>query len=147
MSEIFSLPVEINYEDTDAGGVVYHANYLAFMERARSACLRQSGLPVSKLKNEHNLLFVVSETHLKFVKPAFLDDIVNVTVQVERLKGASVACVQRISRGGDLLVDASIRIATIAADSFSPQRMPQVLREIFGRYQLEYAGPEEITRK
>jgi len=139
VSDSFSIPIEINYEDTDAGGVVYHANYLAFMERARSAFLRRSGLPLSELKEKHNMLFIVTETSLRFRKPAFLDDIVDVSVQIQELKRVSVTCTQQVTRAGEVLVDATIRIATITADTFSPCRMPQVLSEIFDGYQIEYA--------
>ncbi len=137
MTAGFSLPIQIDYVDTDAGGVVYHANYLAFMERVRSACLRQGGFPVSELKQRFNLVFVVTESSLKFHRPAVLDDVIDVSIEVLAIKGASVHCRQQVTRLGELLVDATIRIATITSDTFSPCKIPPVLREVFERHRID----------
>ena len=136
----FSISVRINYEDTDAGGVVYYANYLAYMERARNACLRELGFPLSELQRNQKLIFVVAEANIKYKLPAHLDDIVEVTLAVSKIKGASVALTQQVLRGGSLLVDAAIKLVTLNSDTFSPCRMPVKLRQSLEQHHLEYAG-------
>ena len=137
----FSVSVRINYEDTDAGGVVYYANYLAYMERARNACLRELGYPLSELQCDQKLVFVVTEANIKYKLPARLDDIIDITLAVLEIKGASVNLSQQILRGGDLLVDATIKLVTLNSDTFSPCRMPVKLRQSLERHRIEYAGP------
>ena len=136
MTNVFSQSIEINYADTDAGGVVYHANYLAFMERTRSSCLRHAGLPVTVLRDQFNVVFVVTESNLKYRKPAFLDDTLTVSIAVLALRGASVLCHQQVTRAEQVLVDAKIRIATITADTFLPCKMPLELRQVFTQFQI-----------
>ena len=82
--------MHINYEDTDAGGVVYYGNYLGYMERVRNAFLRDRGYPLSHLSENHNILFVVKEAHLEYHLPAKLDDVLQVTLMIENLSGASI---------------------------------------------------------
>lgn len=149
MTSSFLKQIVINYVDTDAGGVVYHANYLAFMESARSALLRQAGFPASVLRDKFNLVFVVTESNLKFKKPAYLDDELEVSVAVTSMRGASIVCHQQVTRCGEqqsqelqtneLLVDATIRIATITADTFLPCRIPSELRHVFAQFNIHSA--------
>ncbi len=140
MNPVFSLPVQINYEDTDAGGVVYYANYLAYMERVRNACLRQLGYPLAELQQQC-LLFVVVEAKIKYIKPAKLDDLIEVTLEVLEIRGASIFFAHQVVRNGELLVDATIRLATLRSDTFSPCRIPEDLRQSLHRHQIEYGEP------
>jgi acyl-CoA thioester hydrolase len=134
---MFSLPVVINYEDTDAAGVVYYANYLAYMERARNACLREAGFPLTTVREEYHTVFVVAEVNLRYVSPARLDDEISVTLGVREMRGASMKFVQQVLRGGELLVDGCIRLATLRSDTFSPGRMPEVIRQALERHRIE----------
>ncbi len=137
MQSAFSLPVQINYEDTDAGGVVYYANYLAYMERVRNACLRDLGYPLAKLQQQ-SLLFVVIEANLKYHRSARLDDLLQITVRIHEIKGASISFSHQVMRSDELLVDATIRIATVSGDTFLPCKIPDKLRHSLERHQIKY---------
>ena len=134
---MFSIPVVINYEDTDAAGVVYYANYLAYMERARNACLRQAGFPLAMVRDDLNVVFVVTEARLRYRRPARLDDVVDITLEVETARGASVTFVQQVRRDGDLLVDGRIRVGTLSSDTFSPCRIPDKIRHALDDYRIQ----------
>ena len=134
---MFSIPVIINYEDTDAAGVVYYANYLAYMERARNACLREAGFPLSRVVDELGVVFVVAEAHLRYRRPARLDDVVDVTLEVDTARGASVTFRQQVQRDGELLVDGRIRVGTLTSDTFSPCRLPDNIRHAFDDYRIQ----------
>ena len=128
MSRHFVWPVRVYYEDTDLAGVVYYANYLRFMERARTEWLRSLGLDQSALLEDENIVFVVVSAELKFRKPARFDDKLEVTARVVSHKRASMEFAQKIWRdcvGEDLLCEGHIRAATIDATSLKPKRMPQ----------------------
>ncbi|TVS11303.1 MAG: tol-pal system-associated acyl-CoA thioesterase [Wenzhouxiangella sp.] len=119
----------VYWEDTDAGGVVYHSRYLNFMERARSDWLLALGFPQVELRERQQRLFVVTSVRIDFCAPARLEDELAVDVAVEELRAASMRIGQRIVRqDGALLAKACITIACLAADSFRPARMPQSLR-------------------
>ncbi len=120
----FSFPVRVYWEDTDAGGVVYHAQYLAFMERARSEWMRGRGLGQELLRARDDLLFVVRAITIDFRAPARLDDQLAVSVVLLECRGASLVMGQRIHRGDALLVEAQVRVAALAASSFRPRPMP-----------------------
>ena len=124
MSEAFCWPVRVYWEDTDAGGVVYHAQYLAFMERARSEWMRARGLGQELLRARDDLVFVVRAMSIDFRAPARLDDQLAVSVTLLECRGASLVLGQRILRGDVLLVEAQVRIAALAASSFRPRPMP-----------------------
>ncbi len=126
---LFSLPITINYEDTDAAGVVYYANYLAYMERARNAYLRSLGLSLRIVRNQHHVVFAVTEAHLQYHKPAVLDDVIDATLQLNELRGASVEFVQTIVRGQERLVTGRVRLAILRCDTLTPCRMPDILRQ------------------
>ena len=136
----FSISVRINYEDTDAGGVVYYANYLAYMERARNACLRELGFPLSELQRNQKLIFVVAEANLKYLLPARLDDLIEITLTVLEIKGATLKLAQQVVRNGKLLVDSTIKLVTLNSDTFSPCRIPEKLRKSLEQHRIEYAG-------
>ncbi len=125
----FSWPVRVYWEDTDAGGVVYHAGYLRFFERARSEWLRARGFGQQALREELGIVFVVHRVDMRFNRPARLDDLLEATVAVEEARGASFGIVQRLLRPGDpsSLVDARVRIACLDAERWRPRPIPDNL--------------------
>lgn len=123
----FTFPVRVYWEDTDAGGVVYHASYLRFMERARSEWLRAIGIDQGRLIRDERLQFVVVEAQIRYHRPARFDDELQVSVLVTERGGASVMMTQEIRRGltdGELLVSATIRAACLDSDSLKPRPLP-----------------------
>lgn len=110
----FSWPIRVYWEDTDAGGVVYHAGYLRFLERARSEWLRARGIDQQRLRDDTGIGFVVRDMQLDFLAPARLDDELEATVALERVRAASMAFVQSIvRRDGTELVRAKVRAACV----------------------------------
>jgi acyl-CoA thioester hydrolase len=106
-------PLRVYYEDTDAGGVVYYANYLHFLERARSELLRSLGISQARLAAETGIAFVVRSLSTEFIKPARLDDALEVVTAVESLGRAQTVFAQRIERADETLVTASVRLACL----------------------------------
>jgi acyl-CoA thioester hydrolase len=123
---MFSHPVRIYWEDTDAGGVVYHAQYLAFLERARSEWMRAQGYGQELLRRDHGLLFAVRAMQIDFLKPARLDDALEVSAALQECRRASVIFRQEIRRGGERLLTATVRVAALGTD-FRPTAIPQPL--------------------
>jgi acyl-CoA thioester hydrolase len=127
MTKPFELPVRVYYEDTDAQGVVYYANYFRFMERARTEWLEAMGVDhITMMKNENRIL-VVSEAHAKFLVPARLGDHLIVTASLTRLGRATFEIEQNIYRDssdGQLLIQGGVTAAYLAADSLKPKRIP-----------------------
>jgi acyl-CoA thioester hydrolase len=123
----FTIPVRVYWEDTDAGGVVYYASYLKFLERARSEWLRALGIDQVKLQREERLQFVVVEANIRYHRPARFDDELVVSVTLESLRGASVQMAQEVRRAGELLVSAAVRAACIDADTLKPRPLPKAL--------------------
>lgn len=128
---LFSWPTRVYWEDTDAGGVVYHAQYVAFLERARTEWLRANGHHQEQLRNEHDLVFVVRAMTLDFLRPARLDDLLQVQLGLRQCKRASVIFVQRLLRGEELLLEAEVKVACLAASSFKPKALPEPLYQEF----------------
>ncbi|MEE9492280.1 MAG: tol-pal system-associated acyl-CoA thioesterase [Gammaproteobacteria bacterium] len=129
----FVWPVRIYYEDTDSGGVVYYANYLRFMERARTERLRQLGFNQEQLKNEAGLLFAVHKLSITYQRPACLDDLLLVTAHIERVRKTSLEFKQTISNAAteQCLCEGQVSIACLDADSFRPKAVPDyLLREL-----------------
>jgi len=124
----FSWPTRVYWEDTDAGGVVYHAQYLAFLERARTEWLRAHGHGQELLRREHDLVFAVRSMRLEFLLPARLDDALRVGVALRECRGASLVIAQTIVRDDVRLLDAEVRIAALGAVSFKPKMIPEPLR-------------------
>ena len=122
----FQHPVRVYWEDTDAGGVVYHAQYLAFMERARSEWMRALGFGQEALR-EANLCFVVRSMSIDFRQPARLDDGLAVSVRLAQCRGASLVIAQEVRRGEELLVGAEVRVAAVSADRFRPVPIPEAV--------------------
>ena len=123
----FQWPVRIYWEDTDAGGVVYHAQYLAFMERARSEWMRRIGYGQELLRHEYGLAFVVRAMRIDFRAPAKLDDLLSVSVDLAQCRRASLIIAQRVECDGQLLLDAEVRIAAVSAIDFRPTAIPDAL--------------------
>ncbi len=134
MAETFSYPVRVYYEDTDAGAVVYYANYLKFMERARTELLRTRGFEQRQLMHEDGLVFAVVAAEIRYHRPARLDDRLEVTAVVTEHTRTSMTFEQSIFRGGlegELLCGATIRAACLAFPSFRPRAIPErVLQEL-----------------
>jgi len=129
---VFTIPVRVYWEDTDAGGVVYYASYLKFLERARSEWLRALGIDQVALLRDERLQFVVVEANIRYHRPARFDDELVVSVKLEELRGASVVLGQDIyRREGDHLISATIRAACQASDSLRPRPLPQALTAQF----------------
>lgn len=123
----FRWPVRVYWEDTDAGGVVFYANYLKFFERARTEWLRSLGPAQEALRREGQGMFVVSETRLRYLRPARLDDELTVTVRLTEAGRASLTVVQQCWCGDTLLVEGDIRIGWVlpqADGALRPARMP-----------------------
>jgi len=126
----FTFPVRVYWEDTDAGGVVYYASYLRFLERARSEWLRALGVDQVRMLREERLQFVVVEANVRYHRPARFDDQLLVTVALESMRGASVVMAQEIRRGSsadELLVTATVRAACLDSTSLKPRPLPRAL--------------------
>lgn len=129
----FDWPVRVYYEDTDSGGVVYHSQYLNFMERARTEWLRALGFEQDQLRGEHNLLFAVHSMQLIYRKPARFNDALLIKSRLQKASGASMHFEQKLYRGEELLCEASVRIACLDAESFRPKSIPTfILTEMHG---------------
>lgn len=125
VSALFSIPMRVYYEDTDAGGVVYYANYLKFMERARTEWLRALGFEQDELSRRDGVVFAVRTANIEFMKPARFNELLQATVRIERHGRASLTFAQEINRNGDVLCRGQIKIACIEAASFSPCAIPE----------------------
>lgn len=124
MNRPFCLQLRVYYEDTDVGGVVYYANYLKYMERARSEWLRAQGLSNIELAREQGVLFAVRSVELDYHKPARLDDWLSVSAEVVRGGAASLVFRQDVRRGDELLCGGHIKLACLDAVAFSPRPLP-----------------------
>jgi acyl-CoA thioester hydrolase len=129
---VFRLPVRVYWEDTDAGGIVFYANYLKFFERARTEWLRALGHGQERLRAAEGIGFVVSETAVRYLRPARLDDLLEVTVAVQRAAQASLELVQqarRLHEGGaaELLAEGTIRIGCVDLGTYRPVRIPNAI--------------------
>ena len=128
----FEFPIRIYWEDTDAGGIVFYANYLKFFERARTEWLRTLGFSQQAMRLEDQAMFVVTDTQVRHRQPARLDDLVEVTVRVAESGRASLVLEQQAWRDGTLLAEGRIRIGCVDAASLRPRRMPPALLSAFG---------------
>jgi acyl-CoA thioester hydrolase len=120
----FRLALRVYWEDTDAAGIVFYANYLKFFERARTEWLRSLGFEQERLRAEAGIAFVVTETAVRYRLPARLDDVLDVTVRVAHLGPASLGVEQQAWRAGDLLAEGTIRIGCVELGTFRPRRVP-----------------------
>jgi len=129
----FRLPVRVYYQDTDAGGVVFHAQYLSFMERSRTEYLNARGFDLARFAAESRILFLVHEIAVRYHRPAMLNELLCVTAEVGSSGPASLVFRQRVERGDDLLVEAEVRLALVDRDSLRPVRMPETLKHLLGK--------------
>ncbi|MBK9160864.1 MAG: tol-pal system-associated acyl-CoA thioesterase [Nitrosomonadales bacterium] len=127
--KIFSLPVRVYFQDTDAGGVVYHASYVNFMERARTEWLRTHGYSNAGLMKEFGVVFVVRSLKLDYLRPALLDDLLEVTAQVKDFGRSRLTLVQTVQRGDEVLTEAEVHLVCVSLESFKPVSVPEVLRK------------------
>jgi acyl-CoA thioester hydrolase len=120
--------VRVYFQDTDAGGVVFHATYLDFLERARVEWLRAKGYGQAELARQFQLVFMVRQLEVAYVKPALLDDLVTVTAAVDKLGRAQMTFGQEVLRDGETLLRAAVNVACVDSRSFKPQPIPEALR-------------------
>jgi acyl-CoA thioester hydrolase len=126
--ERFSIPVRIYYEDTDVGGVVYYANYLRFIERARTEWLRAAGFELDVIQRDLNAVFVVRRVEADYHAPALLGNLISVTAEPSDVGASRLIIRQRIRRDDELLFSAVVTLAFIASDLSGPIRMPPAMR-------------------
>lgn len=130
---VFAWPVRVYWEDTDAGGIVFYANYLKFFERARTEWLRSLGVAQSALREATGGMFVVGETSVRYLRPARLDDELLVTAQLEAAGRASLIIAQTARRDGELLAEGSIRIGWVDAETLRPGRIPSAILQVLNK--------------
>ena len=127
----YSIPVRVYYEDTNAGGVVYYANYLRFMERCRTEWLRHIGFDIRDVTRRFGLVFAVHTAALRYLKPARLSDLLSVSMQLERCGRASLDVAQAVRCEGELLCQGTLKLASLDAEHFRPQPIPtEILKGI-----------------
>ena len=124
----FSIPVRIYYEDTDVGGVVYYANYLRYIERARTEWLRAAGFELDVIQSEIKAVFVVRRVEADYHSPALLGNLITVTAEPTEVGASRLIIRQRIRRDDELLFSAIVTLAFIASDLSGPIRMPAAMR-------------------
>lgn len=123
----FSWPVRVYYEDTDSGGVVYYANYLRFLERARTEWLRALGFEQNELAVQHQIVFVVRSAAIEYLKPSLFNDRLQVTVELAKVSASQILIAQRVLREGEELVTAEVRVVCVNAATFRPVRIPKAI--------------------
>jgi acyl-CoA thioester hydrolase len=121
-------PIRIYYEDTDSGGVVYHSNYLKFMERARTEWLRDFEIDQKALKDNLNLMFVVHEIDIKFTRPAVFNDEIEVQTKLEKLGSVKIELEQKIYRSTEILIESRVVVASVNSMSMKPMRIPNEIK-------------------
>ena len=126
-----TFPVRVYYEDTDAGGVVYHARYLHFYERARTEFLRTLNFSQQALLNEHQLAFVVKSMQIDYNFPAKLDDLLDVITQVTEVKGATILFSQCLKRADTVLSTATVKVACVDLGKMKPAALPTEIKAAF----------------
>lgn len=129
----FVWPVRVYYEDTDSGGVIYHANYLKFMERARTEWLRARGLEQDTLRQEYGIVFAVRSLYLDYLRPGRFNDWLKVRTRILHWGNASVVFAQTVQCAGESLCQAEVKVACLEALTFRPRSIPKpILAEISG---------------
>ena len=127
--QVFEHAVRVYWEDTDAGGIVFFANYLKFFERARTEWLRALGIGQQNLREQTGGMFVVSETQVKYLQSAKLDDLLRITAQLQTSGRASLTIAQQAWRGDQLLCEGTIRIGWVQVQDLKPARIPSSVLE------------------
>ncbi len=126
----FAAKYRIYYEDTDAGGVVYYANYLKFFERARTDFLREKNILQNELMQKEKTAFVVRRCEIDYVSSAKLDDLVEVSVEVKKIGAASISMVQEMTLAGKVISRLNVEIVCVDVENFKPKKISEGLREI-----------------
>jgi len=139
---VHELPLRVYYEDTDAGGIVYHAGYLRFAERGRTEYLRDLGIEQTRLRDADGIVFTVRHCAIDFIAPARLDDLLTVSTELVQVGGATVTARQVVRREGRELVRLSVRIATVRIADGRPGRIPKPLRALLAG-KVSAAAPSE----
>jgi tol-pal system-associated acyl-CoA thioesterase len=124
-----NIQVRVYYQDTDAGGVVYHAQYLSFMERARSELLNAAGVDLARFTREHGVLFVVYRVAITYHQPARLNELLTVSAEVVKMARASLVFRQRVERVAALLCEADVTLALVDRERMRPARLPDQLSQ------------------
>lgn len=141
----FSIAVRVYYQDTDAGGIVYHARYLDFFERARMDWLRTIGHGATRLAADYGVTFIVRSIGIDYLRPARLDDTLEVSLAIAQLAGARLVLDQRVERSPDPLVAARVELVCVGCRDFRPARLPQPLREACAPWQLPESDRHSVT--
>ena len=126
--ETYVLPVRVYYQDTDAGGVVYHANFVNFMERARTEWLRNFGYTGMGMMREFGMIFVVRSLKVDYYKPALLDDLLEVSAEIKDIGRSRVTLHQQVRRQDELLAEGEVHLVCVTQDAFKPVAIPDFLR-------------------
>lgn len=125
----FGWPIRVYYEDTDAGGVVYHSNYLNFMERARTEWLRALGFEQTTVKDELGVIIVIHSLSIHFKKPAYFNDMLIVNCVLSHIRHSSIEMAQTIKREGALLIEAQVKAVFVDAATFKPVAIPAEIKQ------------------
>jgi len=125
----FAWPIRVYYQHTDAGGVVFHANYLSFMECARTELLQSLGFDLGELARRDRVLFVVHSAQIAYHKPALLNELLTVTAQVKRVGRARLEFDQAVMRREEVLASAELSLACVSAKSYRPVAVPEAIRK------------------
>ncbi len=123
------LPIRVYFQDTDSGGIVFHAAYLDFFERGRTEWLRSLGITQGELYNELGLLFVVRKIDLRYLKPAFLDELLLVKTGISKIGKAQITICQKVFRDRGLLMKGTVNLGFISADDLRPKVIPDWIRD------------------
>ncbi len=129
----FSIPIRVYIEDTDAGGIVFYANYLRFMERARTEWLRACGIELDVWQNDKRRLFVVRSVQIDYLASARFNDQLTVTASLKTLRSASLVCEQNVMRGDTVLTSSTVGLVCVNADAFAACAIPNEIREAISR--------------
>jgi acyl-CoA thioester hydrolase len=127
---VFRWPLRVYWEDTDGAGIVYYANYLRYLERARTEWLRAAGCEQRSLAQSEGVVFVVRSLAAQFLRPARLDDALDVAIERLREGPGFIEMAQSIARGNERLFEADVKLACVRIDSFHPVRIPRSVREL-----------------
>ena len=130
-----SIDIRVYYEDTDAGGVVYHANYLCFAERGRTEFLRQTGFENRSLSENEGVIFVVRHIGVDYLKTAHLDDFLQLETTISELKNSSFVMHQCVVKDGEIITDMRVVLVCVDSKTYQPVRLPENVKEAFQAYQ------------
>lgn len=131
-----SISFRVYYEDTDAGGIVYHSNYLKFAERGRCELLRELGHECSHLEGQFQMMYVLKHADIEYIKPAMLDDLLEVQTMVASMRNTSFQMRQIVHKNGEEICSMLITLVCVDAKTIKPVRLPEILREKFEPYMI-----------